>query len=98
MLQAWLLIITVSGYPTVLGGIATQAECLRIAPLISTSKAVKCVSYNAVALAGPIGPAGMAGPAGPVGPQGPQGPPGPAGTGGTAVACSDATGGYLCAQ
>lgn len=91
---AWLLIVTVGGYPTVLGGIATQAECNRLAPLVSTSKSFKCVSYMVLpGMAGPTGPQGPQGIAGLIGPQGPEGPQGPAGTPG-----GGGSGNYLTAE
>jgi hypothetical protein len=91
---AWLLIITISGYPTVLGGVTSQSECLRLAPLITSVKTYKCISYMAVpGLAGPIGPAGPAGIAGLMGPQGPQGPQGPIGPSGGGT-----SGNYLLAE
>jgi hypothetical protein len=89
---AWMLVITISGYPTVMGGISTQAECLRLAPLVSTNRNVKCISYDAVVLAGPAGPAGVPGSQGAVGLIGPQGIPGPAGPQGPAGSGSGGSG------
>jgi len=79
----WLLTVTLKANALFgLGGIATEAECRRLAPLIEQGAPFKCTSYEAAA--GIQGPQGIAGPAGPAGPPGPQGPQGEPGTGGSA--------------
>lgn len=88
---AYLLIIALKGSDVfALGGISTETECRRLAPLLSPGAAFRCVSYDAAATGngatGPTGPAGPQGPTGPAGPQGIKGDTGPQGPQGVGVA------------